>query len=102
MKFYIQSREVDLDSTPPLPSTLKAVMIQTAEDLVHAAPDLHDYWDNPDTGGPVLYHEGPDYATGFGRIDAAGATRLIRERRLARFADDPPRHGRSGLGLRAP
>ncbi len=80
---YAASAGVDLDTAPPRPSTLKAVVVQTAKDLVHDAPDLHDDWDNPDTGGPVLYHEGPDYATGYGRINAAGATRLLREGRFA-------------------
>ena len=76
---YAAASGLDLDSNPPRPSTLKAVVIQTAKDLVHDAPDLLDDWDNPDTDGPVLYHQGPDYATGYGRIDAAAATRLLRE-----------------------
>lgn len=79
---YASVTGTDLDSAPPLPSTLKAIMIQTAEDLVHTVPDRHDWWVNPDTDAPVLYHAGPDYATGYGRIDASAATALVRERRF--------------------
>lgn len=76
----------DLDTDGPLPATLKAVLIETAEDLEHTVPDAHDSWDNPDTGGPVLYHAGPDYATGYGRVDAVAAVNLVREQRFAEGA----------------
>jgi hypothetical protein len=68
----------DLDSDPPLPSTLRALLIQSATDLVHETPDGSD-WPNPDTGSEVLYHEGPDYATGYGLVNAIGAVSLVRE-----------------------
>lgn len=67
---------VNLDDNAPLPSTIKAVLVQTAEDLVHAAADPMQ-GNNPDTGAPVLYHEGPDYATGYGLVDARAAADLI-------------------------
>jgi len=69
---------VDLETEPPLASTLKAVLIQTAEDLVHDSPDWLD-WINPDTGSEVLFYEGPDYATGYGLVDALAAVSLVRE-----------------------
>lgn len=83
---YARIHSVDLDIDPPLPSTVRAVLIQAADDLEHTVPDIHDSWDNPDTHGPVLYHAGPDYATGFGRVNAAAAIRLVREDRLAEGA----------------
>jgi len=78
---YAATYGVDLDVAPPLPSTVKAALIQSAKDLVHPAPDAHD-WINPDTGVEVLYYEGPDYATGYGLVDALGATAVVRERNL--------------------
>jgi hypothetical protein len=67
---------VDLDVNPPLPSTIKAILVQTATDLVDAGSGPN----NPDTGVPVFYHEGPDYATGYGLINAEAATDLIAAR----------------------
>lgn len=67
----------------PMPATLKAVMIQTAVDMVHhpGQADFAEYgWNDPDTGQPVIYHEGPDWATGYGRIDASAAVAAIRGR----------------------
>lgn len=67
---------VDLNLNPPLPSTIKAILIQTALDLVHETSDPRDP-PNPDTGQPVLYHRGPDFATGYGLVDAEAAVKLI-------------------------
>jgi len=78
---YAITYEVDLDDLPPRPSTLKAVLIQTAKDLVHDTQDGLD-WNEPDTGGPVLYYKGPDYATGYGLIDAQAAVDLVRGKKL--------------------
>ncbi|MBI9092494.1 MAG: S8 family serine peptidase [Desulfobacterium sp.] len=61
---------------PPLPSTIKAILIQTTTDLIHETPRPKD-GDNPDTGSPVLYHEDPDFATGYGLINAESATHFI-------------------------
>jgi hypothetical protein len=78
---YAITYGLDIDQSPPLPSALKAILIQTAKDLVHETQDNLD-WDNPDTGGPVLYHEGPDYATGFGLVDAQAAVQLVKKKNL--------------------
>jgi len=78
---YAITYELDIDQSPPLPSTLKAILIQTAKDLVHESQDGLD-WYNPDTGGPVLYYEGPDYATGFGLINAQAAINLVKKKNL--------------------
>jgi len=72
----------------PLPSTFKAILINTARDLVHfPGQNVADFgiynaysWNCPDTGAPVIYHEGPDYATGYGLIDTARAASAVRER----------------------
>ena len=72
---------VDPDTAAPLPSTSKAVLVQTATDLVHPTSDALDR-NNPDTGSFVQYHAGPDYATGYGQVNALAAVSLIKEKNL--------------------
>lgn len=63
-------------ATRPLNSTIKAILIHTAADQVQSpARPLEP--NNPDTGSPVVYHVGPDWATGYGLVNAARATALI-------------------------
>lgn len=69
---YADTFGVDLDLSPPLPSTLKAILLQTAVDLAGTDPST-----NPDTGNPVVYGAGPDWATGYGLADANAAVDLI-------------------------
>jgi Mg-chelatase subunit ChlD len=80
----------------PRPSTLKALLVNTADDMVHTASDGSDDND-PDlcraegTGGTPLdwsdpldadcwipYGPGPDYATGYGLINAVNAVAAVR------------------------
>ena len=65
----------------PRPSTIKAVMIQTATDLEHQ-PGQTGFaefgWNDPDTGQPVIYHRGPDWSTGYGLVNAQKAVAAIR------------------------
>ena len=59
-------------------STFKAVLIHTARDLV--APPSGLAIANPDTfPHPVTYGVGPDYATGYGLVDAQAACSVIAE-----------------------
>ena len=58
------------------PSAFKAILIATAQDLMRTEP-AGDEPPNTDTGTPLVYHRGPDFATGFGLLDAAAAVRLI-------------------------
>jgi hypothetical protein len=67
---------IDVRNNPPLPSTIKAILVQTADDLVHTSADPRDP-DNPDTGTPVLYYEGPDFATGYGLVNVKAAVDLV-------------------------
>jgi subtilisin family serine protease len=67
----------DLTSQAPLPSTFKALLVQTATDLVHTVADPRDP-NNPDTGSPVLYYAGPDFATGYGLVNVSAADALMR------------------------
>lgn len=71
---YAEKFGVDLDTAPPLPSTIKAILIQTAVDLVGTATG-----DNPDTAGTggTVYGAGPDWATGYGRVNAQAASDLL-------------------------
>ncbi|MBD3316604.1 MAG: S8 family serine peptidase [Chitinivibrionales bacterium] len=53
-------------------STAKALLIHTATDLVKETPYIGET-PNPDTDAPILYHAGPDYATGWGLVNALDA-----------------------------
>ncbi|MEM6794364.1 MAG: S8 family serine peptidase [Acidobacteriota bacterium] len=62
------SNQLQLVAGMPYNSTWKALFIHTADDMVRlrassAVPS------NPDTGYPDVYHRGPDYSTGYGRIN---------------------------------
>ena len=59
------------------PSTYKAVLVHTARDQVKTRAHASREFANPDTGAPVLYHAGPDFATGYGLVDSEGARNLI-------------------------
>lgn len=84
------------DAAMPLPATLKAILVNTADDMVHTASDASDDND-PDlcraegTGGTALdwtdpldadcwipYGPGPDFATGYGAINAVNAVGAVR------------------------
>lgn len=81
---YEKTLGVNVDNLPPFPSTMKAILIQTATDLVHENPAPTEP-SNPDTGQPTFYHEGPDFATGYGLIDAQKAVELVQERRFREY-----------------
>jgi hypothetical protein len=66
---YAKTRSVDIDLKPPLPSTLRAVIIHTADDV--KGPEM--FTTSPPVDGPVQAFEGPDFVTGFGLINAARA-----------------------------
>ena len=55
---------------------MKALLIQGAKDLELAATDPNTF-PNPDTAAPLEYHAGPDYATGYGLVDAAASVAII-------------------------
>ena len=67
----------------PLPSTVKALLINNATDLVHD-PDDPGYaaytWDDPDTGDPVIFHQGPDFSTGYGVGNAERTVNAVRHK----------------------
>ncbi|MEE9338043.1 MAG: dockerin type I domain-containing protein [Methylococcaceae bacterium] len=73
---FVEKHGIDLAVNPPLPSTIKAILVQTAEDMIHEKAYPRDAV-NPDTGTPVLYYEGPDFATGYGLVNAKKAVDLI-------------------------
>lgn len=62
---------------PDYPSTYKAMLIHSAIDMVKTEAFATREFDNPDTTNPVLYHAGPDFATGYGLVDAEGARELV-------------------------
>lgn len=91
----------------PRPSTLKAVLVNTATDLIHAASDGSDQND-PDLcraqgpGGTPLgpgdpldadcwipYGPGPDFATGYGAVNAVAAVNAVRGKLFLEDSLDP-------------
>ncbi len=62
---------------PDYPSTYKAMLIHSAIDMIKTQEFATREFDNPDTTDPVLYHAGPDFATGYGLVDAEGARDLV-------------------------
>lgn len=79
-----------LDANPPLPSTLRALVVQTAADIVNnnvrnqASADI-DSDNNSANGnnglGNVTATVGPDYATGYGQLNVQGAVNLLQDSR---------------------
>jgi uncharacterized repeat protein (TIGR01451 family) len=69
---YAQQFGVVLDTNPPLPSTLKAILVDTATDESGQASGT-----NPDTGVGTFYGPGPDWGTGFGLVNAQAASQLM-------------------------
>ena len=67
---------VDLAGDPPINSTYKALLIHTARDRIMEEPYRRDPA-NPDTGMPTLYFEGPDFASGYGLLDAVRVHSLL-------------------------
>jgi hypothetical protein len=83
----IQSYRQTRNNQSPLPSTVKAVLLQTATDLVSSSATV------------TYYTPGPDFASGYGRVDAlaavnhinasvAGGTATLRESQVANGATD--------------
>lgn len=73
---YSTTYGVDLDVAPPLPSTLRGIIIHTAHDVSVATP----WFTNAD--GPVQAFPGPDFVTGFGLVNAADAVALTAAKQL--------------------
>lgn len=72
---YAHTYAVDLDRSPPLPSTLRAVLIHSARDVVGGP------W-KENGEGPVLAFPGPDFVTGWGLLDVEQAVLTVRRRSL--------------------
>jgi len=77
------------DSPRPLFSTMKAILVQTAQDLIQPA-NVPGEPNCPDFVGanaqPPFLHAGPDWATGYGLINAEEAVSMIRNESL--FLED--------------
>jgi hypothetical protein len=69
--------EAGKDPQALLPSTYKAALVATAIDMLKTSPWSDGEIANQDTQKTLVYPAGPDFATGFGRIDAAAASELI-------------------------
>ncbi len=90
---YNQPRGLTIDANPPLPSTLRAVVIQTATDIVNAnirgATSFDVDADSnaannggvADGAGTPSATAGPDYTTGWGLVNAQAAATLLQNAR---------------------
>lgn len=87
---YLTPISETIDNRAPLPSTLKAVLIQTATDVTIANVTNTQNVDvdvdsvpgngNDGTGGPAAT-PGPDFATGWGLVNANAAVNLLQDAR---------------------
>lgn len=65
----------NLDAAPPLPSTLRAIAIHSAHDIVASAAVP---WPSTDEGYLVAPGRGPDFVTGFGLVNAVDAVDIVK------------------------
>lgn len=89
-----------LDANPPLPSTLRALLVHTATDIVNnnvrnqtsADIDNDNNAANGNNGlGNVTATAGPDYATGYGLVDVQAAVNLLQDSRTVDSVPVPNR-----------
>ena len=104
---YAEPLGTHIDDEPPLPSTLRAVLVQSAIDIesdnVRNATSVDvDADSDPDTGhgedGVVRATAGPDYATGFGLMDAEAAVDLLTDHRTEGDINVPNRVTQGAVG----
>ncbi|MBK8169420.1 MAG: S8 family serine peptidase [Sandaracinaceae bacterium] len=69
---------VDFTTAPPLPSTFKALLIQTADDRSRPGDPPWRDAHNPDLAEAIRYYPGPDFVSGYGQVNAASAIAMIR------------------------
>lgn len=76
LALVLQQHSITYGSThkPPLPSTLRAITVQTAHDIT--SPSV--WFTNGD--GPVHAFPGPDFVTGYGMVDAEAAVNVVKNR----------------------
>ena len=80
---------VSLSQARPLPSTLRALVIHSADDVDWETPGhapagaLNPSSQNLD--GPVMYFPGPDFATGWGMINAAAAVAEVKSKNIGQW-----------------
>lgn len=67
---------VDLENAPPFPSTFRALVIHTAQDMERASGAFRDP-SNQDIMMPMFYPRGPDFATGYGLVNAKTVIDLL-------------------------
>jgi uncharacterized repeat protein (TIGR01451 family) len=86
---HMKAQEAEHTYFPLLPSAVKAILVQSAVDLVGSDPLIEkDYiagtysTANFDTGKTVEYGVGPDFATGYGLMDAAAALEMVERRQF--------------------
>ncbi len=71
------SLNIAVNLASPLASTLRGVIIHSATDLVGY---MFETEDGADGTLPVVGYDGPDFASGFGLVDAAAAVEVVQNR----------------------
>lgn len=104
---YSDPLRTTIDDSPPLPATIRAVLVQTADDITggairsNASVDIDsdsDLSNGNDGSGTPTATEGPDYATGWGRVDAQAAMDLLTDVRTEDGSPVPNRIVQGALG----
>jgi len=98
MERLVEDHGVDIEAAPPLNSTFKALLIHTATDLVEEEGLLREP-PNPDTGEPITYFAGPDFATGYGLMDGQRTVSLVdaHSTEAAKWTEQSIGHGEEHL-----
>jgi regulation of enolase protein 1 (concanavalin A-like superfamily) len=85
---------LDIHNNPPWNSTLKAILVHTARDMVDTV-GAHPLDASPEfaaagfPGRGPLYGPGPDFATGYGMVDAARAAEFMDPARFTEASAGP-------------
>ena len=81
LEHYVNTYGVSLDVKPPLPSTLRGIIVHSADDIPHPGNTEPQQWFT-NVDGSVRPYDGPDFATGFGLANAEAAVDLVSQRLL--------------------
>lgn len=68
---------IDFATAPPFPSTFKALLVHTADDLSRPGEAPWRESANPDLAEAIRYYPGPDFVSGYGQVNAASVIAFI-------------------------
>ena len=82
---WARTYRVSLGEARPLPSTLRGLVIHTARDIdwVNAPPAGVSNGTYTNADGPIAFFPGPDFASGWGLLDASAAVAAVGRKEIA-------------------